>query len=412
MMKILKRIYFKRYRLLLPLLRREPVPIFREVGVRLLTFTFLFLTTTLSAQYNPYDIATATGNYNFSYTQVPGSLVPVIAGNTGTTYTWESSLTPLFDGTVTTLATTASYNISAALQQTTYYRRKITVSGTVITSNVLKLNVVSQNWEDINYVREHDILITGQTDWKVIDQLPIGSKLQTTTYLDGLGRPIEKVSRETATPPSGTLWGDMVQFSQYDAFGREPRQYLPYTVINTTESGKYKNAAATDQASYYSTVYGETSPYSNATYDNSPLNRITNVKSPGTAWAAGAGNSEVYDLNDGTENVQNFTIGYNLGDYPVSLGAYPSYTLIKTKHLDEYGKQVIEYTNKSGQLILTKTQIADAPSAAHDGWICVYSVYDDFGLLRYRIQPEGVKYLDANGWTFAGTNGQQVLNEQ
>ena len=72
-------------------------------------------------------------------------------------------------------------------------------------------------------------------------------------------------------------------------------------------------------------------------------------------------------------------------------------------------KTVIEYTDKSGQLILTKVQIDDNPSVAHTGWICTYSVYDDFGHLRYRIQPEAVKWLDANGWSFAGTDGQQVL---
>ena len=38
-------------------------------------------------------------------------------------------------------------------------------------------------------------------------------------------------------------------------------------------------------------------------------------------------------------------------------------------------------------------------------------MYDDFGLLRYQLQPEAVKYLDANSWSFAGANGQQVLNE-
>lgn len=233
----------------------------------------------LSAQYGLYDIATASGTYNFSYTQAPGNLVPVNAGNTGTAYSWEKSLTRLFESP-TVVATTATYNVSTALSQTTYFRRKITVGGTVYTSNTITLNVVSQNWEDINYIREHDILITGQTSWQAIDQLAIGSKLQTTTYLDGLGRPIEKVSREIAVPASGTLWGDMVQFSQYDIYGREPNQYLPYTIVNTTESGKYKNAPITDQSQYYSTVYTETSPFSQITFDNSPLNRVTNVKSP------------------------------------------------------------------------------------------------------------------------------------
>lgn len=51
------------------------------------------------------------------------------------------------------------------------------------------------------------------------------------------------------------------------------------------------------------------------------------------------------------------------------------------------------------------------PSAAHSGWICTYSIYDDFGLLRYRLQPEAVNYLNNNNWSFAGGNGQQIINE-
>ena len=65
------------------------------------------------------------------------------------------------------------------------------------------------------------MLVTGKTTWQQVDQLAVGDKLQNTTYLDGLGRPVEKVSRETASPgQGGGLWGDVVQFSQYDALGR------------------------------------------------------------------------------------------------------------------------------------------------------------------------------------------------
>ncbi len=278
-------------------------------------------------------------------------------------------------------------------------------------SNVIKLSVVSKNWEDINYVREHDVAIPGVSTWQQIDSLPIGEKLETTTYLDGLGRNIQKISRETATPsPSNpNLWGDVVQFSSFDVLGRQPKTYLPYTT--TTNSGKYKSSTITDQQQYYSTVYNETSPFNTRTFENSPLNRELNIKSAGTSWAASAGKSMAYEINELNENVQNFTIGYNSGDIPVSLGAYPEYSLYKNSYTDENGKKVIEYINKTGQLILKKVQIDDNPSIAHSGWICTYSIYDDFGLLRYRLQPEAVKYLDANGWSFAGANGQQVLNE-
>jgi RHS repeat-associated protein len=379
------------------------------------TVALMFLLTGLevSAQYGPYDIATASGNYDFSYSQAPGNLVPVKAANTGTSYTWEKSTTPLFTGTITTVAATASFNVSSPLTQTTYYRRKTTIiGGAVIISNIIELRVVSQNWEDINYVREHDILISGQTDWKTIDQLPIGQKLQTTTYLDGLGRAIEKVSRGTAAPQDGgSQWGDQVQFSTYDSYGRQNKEYLPYTTT-TDNPGKFKSDPLTAETAYYGNpnTYNETSAYSSVTFDNSPLNRVTNIKDPGTSWAAGPGNSADYSLNDAADNVQQFKIDYTTGSLPVLVGAYPAYTLMKTTHTDENGKKVIEYTNSLGQLVLTKTEVNDTHTNAYDGWICTYSVYDDFGLLRFRMQPEAVKWLYAHSWSFAGTDGPKVAD--
>jgi hypothetical protein len=90
---------------------------------------------------------------------------------------------------------------------------------------------------------------------------------------------------------------------------------------------------------------------------------------------------------------------------------YVAKELFKNLYTDVNGKKVVEFYDKNGNLILKKVQIDDNPSLAHTGWICTYSVYDDFGLLRYQLQPEAVKYLDANGWSFAGANGTQVLNE-
>jgi len=281
--------------------------------------------------------------------------------------------------------------------------------GNIIYSNIFRIDVSSVNWENLNYIRVHNVLVPNQTDWKVIDQLPIGQKLQTTTYLDGLGRAVQKVTRETATPQNGgNLWGDVVQFAAYDAYGRQPKQYLPYTT--TAQSGKYKTATATDQPAYYASVYNETSAYSNATYDNSPLNRVTNVKAPGAAWAAAAGNSQTYELNNANDNIRILTIGYastlySFSAYPQSQGIYPANSLYKMISTDENGKQVVEFINKSGQLIMKAIQLADdvsstPPSGGGGAWICTYSVYDDFGRLRFQIQPEAVKYLDNNNWVF------------
>ena len=392
----------------------------KHIPLLLLTGLAMFFNkgSAIAQTWNPsHSIGTTTGVYNFSYNQQPAQFVeiyPAAFPNTGLQYQWESSPYPTTGFVpITTNGGNSSYQ-APILSQTTYYRRKTIYpsNNAFIYSNTIKITVVSVNWEDINYVREHDVITTGITTWTAADQLAIGSKLQTTTYLDGLGRSVEKVSRETATPASGTQWGDMVQFSQYDAMGREPVKYLPYTTSNQT--GKFKTAPLTDQPAYFANAatYNETSAFSAITFDKSPLNRVVNVKSAGAAWAAGAGNSAVYDMNTVADNVQILTTDYVQGDAPVNSGVYAANLLYKLTYSDENGNQVIEFTNKSGQLILKKVQAVNAPGAGNTGWISTYFVYDDFGLLRFQIQPEGVKYLDANAWSFAGANGAAVLAEQ
>ena len=378
--------------------------------------------------WNPnYSIGTVTGVYNFSYNQTPAQLVeiyPAAIPNTGLTYQWYSSTAPTAGFQPISGATASSYSPPALLPTsvTTWYYRVTTsstalplngVSTTSVTSNTIKINVVSVNWEDINYIRVHDVEVISQSTWTGVDELPIGSKLQTTTYLDGLGRSIEKISKQTATPATGSsTWGDQVQFSAYDVYNREPLKYLPYTTTN--QPGVFKTTEVADQAAYYANTatYNQTSPYSSTTYDKSPLNRVVNVKESGTAWAASAGNSANYDMNTVADSVQIWTTDYIQGDAPVKVGMYAINTLYKLTTTDVNGNQVIEFTNMSGQLILEKVQTTSTQAAGYGGWSCTYSVYDDFGLLRFQIQPMGIQYLDANGWSFAGTNGAMVLAEQ
>jgi len=389
--------------------------------MRLVLFVFAIVAGSISpvfSQWNPaYAIGTSSGNYVYSYNQTPDPLVeiyaPLLVNNTGSTlvYQWEQSSSPVSGFNSIVGATGSTYSFSGPLQQTTYFRRRtIDVTGGLgnVLSNTFKIQVSSVNWENLNYIREHDVLVPGITDWKTVDQLPIGQKLQVTTYIDGLGRSLEKVSKETATPVSGTsLWGDVVQFSLYDANGRQPLQYLPYTT--RSQSGSYKTTPLTEQSQYYSNNYNDGHAYAQITYDNSPLSRVMNVKSSGNAWNAGSGNSAIYDLNDASDNVQILSWVYG-NSYPSNIGYYSANSLYKNIHLDENGKQVIEYINNIGQLILKKIQLDDNPSAGTSGWICTYSVYDDYGRLRYQIQPEAVKWLDANGWNFAYADGLGLLD--
>lgn len=363
----------------------------------------------------PNVIKSATGKTSFSYNQTPDGLIESVSTSGQTTcsppsYQWFSGTTPLGPFTPISGATGAQLNFSSPLQQTTYYKRAIIASNGVTSySNVVKLDLVSANWENQNYYREYTVKIPGVTDWKTVDQLTIGDKLQTTTYLDGIGRPTETISRQIASPDASGLWGDVVQFYEYDPYGREPKKYLPYTT--TIESGKYKTDPVNVQSQYYSGKYNESAPYSKANFEFSPLSRITNVKSPGTNWAAALGNSVGYDLNNGSDNIQILSIGYSPGDIPVRIGAYADNALYKSIKTDENNKQVVEYLNSAGQVICKKVQLDDNPSAAYAGWICTYFVYDDFGQLRYQLQPEAVKWLDANGWSFTATGAQDIIEK-
>lgn len=367
---------------------------------------------------NPsYSVGTSTGKVNFSVNQTPDPLVEINPPGillTSFSYQWESSSTPIFPPSPTVIGTGSSYTFPGSLTQTMYYRRKATstqLPALSAYSNIVKISVVSVNWEDLNYVRQHNVLTTGISAYQAVDQLPIGQKRQMTQYMDGLGRSLQKVEREASAPASGTgTWSDMVQFSQYDAHGRENQHFLPY--VTTTESGKFKSAPQTEQQAYYSTAYNETSAFNAIDFDASPLQRVEGVREAGAKWNISSGKRVVYDMNTTADNVQIWKTDYVQGDIPVRTGAYSASTLFKDVFTNEEGVLTIEYTDKKGQLILKKEQVDNIPTAAHAGWSCTYYVYDDYGQLRFQIQPEGVKYLDANSWSFAGTNGQAVLQEQ
>ncbi|MCP9752803.1 RHS repeat-associated core domain-containing protein [Ferruginibacter sp. HRS2-29] len=85
----------------------------------------------------------------------------------------------------------------------------------------------------------------------------------------------------------------------------------------------------------------------------------------------------------------------------------------KTVTVDENGKQVIEFKDKSGSVILKKVQLTatadDGTGSDHPGWTCTYYLYDDIGNLRCAIQPKGVELVRAAGWVLINTT---ILAEQ
>jgi RHS repeat-associated protein len=278
-------------------------------------------------------------------------------------------------------------------------KRSTICNGVELSTNILEFGYTSNTTftkENQNYIKENTILVKGVEGFEQSELLPVGQKIQTTTYYDGLARPLQKLTKEVGTPGTDGIWKDVVTPIEYNALGQQVKSYLPYTT--TTDIGLFKTDALTAQASYYTTNYNETPAYAETSYELNPLNRVKQSKSAGSAWAASTGNQFEFDLNDVTEQVKIWTIAYTAGAAPSITGNYATNELMKQEHKDEKLNRVIEYTDKNGNVILKKVQIATTPSVVHTGWLCTYNVYDNLGQLRYTITPRAVEYLEANAW--------------
>ncbi|WP_339835844.1 DUF6443 domain-containing protein [uncultured Flavobacterium sp.] len=217
------------------------------------------------------------------------------------------------------------------------------------------------------------------------------------TYYDGLGRSIQQIAHKQSA--SGK---DIVTHIEYDQFGRQIKDYLPFT---KTASLDYldANSASSEINSYYQYYNGGTSnPYSEKQLESSPLNRVFKQAAPGDNWAMS--NNHVINFEYKTNNdneVKRFTANAEwnlpLELYDITLipnNHYSENQLYKTITKDENwtsgnNNTTQEFKNKQGQVILKRTfngtDIFDT-----------YYVYDQFGNLTYVIPPlaEGNPTID------------------
>jgi len=212
-------------------------------------------------------------------------------------------------------------------------------------------------------------------------------------YIDGLGRPVQFVSE--AMSPSGK---DIVSPIFYDGYGRKSLQYLAYAA--STGNGSFRSNPFEDQAVFMQQQYGAQAEqffYGQTLYENSPLDRPLKSMAAGNSWSgSGRGIETVYDINVANE-VRLWTISLAAGSIPSSSAYYNAGELHRNIIKDEHGKRSVEYTDKSGNVLLKKVEIAaNAALAVTDGWLCTYYVYDDMYRLRFVLSPKA---------TIAAANG-------
>ncbi|HTF16615.1 MAG TPA: DUF6443 domain-containing protein, partial [Chryseolinea sp.] len=313
-----------------------------------------------------------------------------------------------------TVAATSAVISGQPMNVNYYYRvRAVNAAGTTISSAVITLDL------DHNYVRQTTVLKAGLTTVAAVDAASITDKIVSTEFYDGLGRPVQTVTRQASS--SGL---DMVQARIYDQFGREATKYLPYA---DGISGWYKENALKDpttgvytegkQYQFYQTgglLPTDTVPLSRTRFESSPLNRPVELGAPGATWKPDATDSytsadktakKAYQVVNSATEVRLFTFVYPAAGSTERLGIvnggtsgaptyYPANKLYRNRTKDENGSEVIDYADDQGRTILRRVQFAASPSGINDtDYASTYYIYDDFGNLTCVLPPEATKAL-------------------
>ncbi len=209
---------------------------------------------------------------------------------------------------------------------------------------------------------------------------------ETAQYLDGLGR-VRQVINMKASP----LGRDVVTHIEYDAFGRQVKDFLAVPQSGTANgaivTNPLGNATQTD-------IYDSEKIYAEKILENSPLNRVLEQKQVGNAWSNKPVKFE-YSAN-ADEEVKKYTAIFNNSNFESSIslsGNYEANKLYKATVTDEDGNKTIEFKNGQGQTILVRKML-DGTNSAN-----TYYVYNNYNQLAYVIPPLAVAANAVDGTT-------------
>jgi hypothetical protein len=247
---------------------------------------------------------------------------------------------------------------------------------------------------DKNFVRSEVILKAGVTSETQVRSLTSIDKHTSFNYADGLGRGVLSI-----VAGKSPQLDDMVSVGYYDALGRPSRNYLPFTKVNLLP-GSYISQPLSSQSTFFNNVQDkvvdDSKPFDEATYDNSPLNEVTQSFAVGSAWTAKPSN---YAININDANIRMWTVVNGL---PVSTSNYPAGALVINQIVDE--DQIIAKTYKdfTGRLVLKQVQRID--NNGNVIFANTYYVYDYYGKPLFIIPPAATNFSPdqayADRWYF------------
>ncbi|MFC2123939.1 DUF6443 domain-containing protein [Bacteroidota bacterium] len=252
----------------------------------------------------------------------------------------------------------------------------------------------------VNYVVMNTIQAENIRNEEDIINLGINNNSQSIEYMDGLGRTAQTVLTQSTAQGNDNIFPIV-----YDEFGRISQEYLPFSM--RTKTGTYKKNVIEKQKTFYDSDLSEFNdiaydpePVSQNVFEYSTLNRILEKGAPGVVWQPVPGEPESghtiktiiqtngkyevrrWEVND-TEGTP---LSQNLNGMEGGCFYHPG-ALIVNVIINENGSVRKEYLDKQGRLILDRTE-------ANDGNYDTYYIYDDFGLLRFVIQPKFNRILE------------------
>lgn len=235
---------------------------------------------------------------------------------------------------------------------------------------------------------------------------------QSVAYLDGHGKEIQTLQRQAAAGRT-----DIIKPVEYDELGRVKYSYLP--IVNTQNSGLFidnlttlnGNYTGSPHYNYYNVpsalninVAKDTHPFAQSKFEPSPLGRVIEQGSIGSAWQLGGKTAEkVYSTNPASlvrKWVVNATTGLPETSLQWATGALVMNRSRQKQPLASvaFDPESEEYTDLAGLKLLVRTKESTT-------WLETYYVYDPKGNLRYMLPPQLLDELGTGG-TLAPTTDQ------
>jgi len=240
---------------------------------------------------------------------------------------------------------------------------------------------ISATPSNMNYVITHTPQVKdfNPTAAATCDQVTISIQ-----YFDGLGRNIQDVV-VMGSPDQK----DVIQPYSYDFVGRKDSEIIPFASADQTD-GQFDPEYIANQQTFISDLFGQTNQnYGSSKYffEPSPLNRVLKQSAPGAAWDFNPDpdqqhviefeNTSNHSVVNGWkwENEEFINTTWNLGQLFLHI--------TKNENSGPNRSITLEYKDKNGRVVIVENLNGSESLKTR-------YVYDDLGLLRCVVPPNGI----------------------